>query len=212
MYLTHGVNLWFYLLGTGKVGFDSSIVEIGCGCGRRTHLLRDFETNGVRFNGQYLGIDIDNELLEWCRRNFDPERFDFFQSPHGSSAYRGAEVKTELRIPRDDNSTDLVFGTSVLTHLLEPEMSEYFSEASRILRPGRCLVMTCKCIDRNVKTFGNTYPHRIGNAYVQSSSTPEAAVAYESEFLLSFIKERGFSNAEILVGDGDIQHLLIATK
>ncbi|MDQ3877198.1 MAG: class I SAM-dependent methyltransferase, partial [Actinomycetota bacterium] len=86
-YLTKGLDLWLYLLSEQMCTFSSDIVEIGCGCGRRTHFMRDYNFHGRAYRGRYIGIDIDAELLQWCRENFDAERFQFFQATHPSTAY-----------------------------------------------------------------------------------------------------------------------------
>ncbi len=211
-YLTKGLDLWFYLLANDEVDFDSHIVEIGCGCGRRTHLLRHYAFHGQRYSGRYLGIDVDAQMIDWCKRHFDSERFEFVLSTHRSEAYSSNRENEWYRIPRKDESQSLVFGTSVLTHLLAEQVKNYFSEAARVLEPGRALVMTCKCIDLGSHDFGNTYRHRAGPAFVENPAIPEAAVAYESEFLLREAKTAGFSEVSILHADTDRQHTLIAHK
>ena len=95
------------------------VVELGVGCGRYARHIRDLSSYGTAYSGSYLGIDIDAEALEWCRRHFD-DRFEFVQSTHASSSYLNDRASTEaFRIPRDDASVDFVFGISVFSHLLE---------------------------------------------------------------------------------------------
>jgi SAM-dependent methyltransferase len=214
MYLRQGAPFWMYAFAQGWVDLNSDIVEIGVGCGRRAFHLRDLEVNGARYEGRYLGIDIDRELLDWCRANFD-DRFDFVQSTHRSSTYRNSDaVDDYYRIDRESGSIDFVMGTSVLTHLLEPQLRNYLEEGARVLRPGRVLAMSCFCVDRPSVTYGDrhVWKHKIGNAFVVSKQQPEAAVGYESHFLCAVAREAGFSEAMIMAGPHDTQHLLICRK
>jgi SAM-dependent methyltransferase len=213
MYLTRGLDLWLFLLATGEVSLDSDIIEIGCGCGRRTHLLRDFNFHGLRYSGHYTGIDIDAEMLDWCRNHFDPERFEFRQSTHTTQAYENdIAVASYYSLPAADDSIDLVFGTSVLTHLLEEELVNYFIESHRVLKEGSAMVMTCKCLDLAPDLRGNTYRYQIGNAYVENEQVPQMAVGYEEKFILETCRREGFSSARIYHQPGDVQQTLVARK
>lgn len=215
VYLTRGINEWMYLLSSGLVSFDSDILEIGSGCGRRTHLLRDFRFHGKRYTGRYIGVDIDPEMLSWCRAHFDSERFGFVESTHASEAYgMNLEQRTVdyYRLPVDDGAVDLVFGTSVFTHLLEEQVVNYLQESFRVLRTGGHVMMSCKLLDLDPDTRGNRYAHRIGSAYVEDRERPEAAVAYESGYMLAQVEAAGFTDVELHHAPGDIQQAFIAHK
>jgi SAM-dependent methyltransferase len=213
-YLTEGYAQWMVALSRGYVSFDSSIVEIGCGIGRRTHIMRDFRFKDVQFTGNYLGIDVDKDMVDWCKKNFD-DRFEFVLSSHATDTYQSAEAEKDkyYTIPRDDNSVDYVFSNSLVTHLLEFEVRNYFSEAARILKPGQSMMMSVFAIDKKPAKLNDryTFSHRIGPAYVESIEVPEAAVAYQSEWLIETAKECGFSSAEVMAAPTDVQHMLVAT-
>ena len=214
LHLRQGVDFWLYAATRGWYDLDSDIVEIGVGCGRRAFHLRDLRLSDATFAGTYLGIDIDAALLDWCRANFD-DRFAFAQSTHSSTSYRNdAAAPGAYRIPRDDASADFVFGTSVLTHLLEDEVRNYLAEAARILRPGRTLAMTCFALDLVPATMGDrhTFRHRVGNAHVESLAQPTAAVAYEAAFLEQAARDSGFDEVRIMHDPADVQHVLVCTR
>ena len=196
-------NFWYNAFAAGIVKFDANIVDIGCGCGRFAHHLRDY-TFGIddeRYTGMYTGIDIDDELLEWDRKNFPAENFKFLKSSNRSTVYSsdgdGAE---RYRMPIDDESQDFVFSASLFTHLLEDDLLNYIEEAYRVLRPGGTMQMTVFCIDlmREQRRLGGrfTFEHRIGNAHVESRQYPEAAVAFGREFLINSARGVGFRPAE----------------
>lgn len=214
-YKTAATNFWMYCLAEGIISWDSTIVDIGVGCGRFAHLLRDLDFLGKRFSGTYYGIDIDEELLAWCRNNFDSERFKFFHSTHQSKSYlnkSGSDGFVEL--PLEADTADLVFSTSLYSHLLEPEARNYTSEAFRVLKPGGTSMMSVFCLDYPPPTYGNrhTFSHKMGNAYVESLAQPEAAVAYEEKFLVSMCREVGFSESEIRTAPGLWQPRLTSVK
>jgi predicted SAM-dependent methyltransferase len=111
-------------------------------------------------------------------------------------------------MPLDNESQDFVFSTSLFTHLLEDELVNYVRETYRVLRPGGVMQMTVFCIDmmREQGTLGGrfTFRHKAGNAYIESRRYPEAAVAFEREFLLGVASQIGFSSAEVIAGGQDI--------
>src|ERR1700733_5641561 len=61
-YLRQAEAFWLYCFENGFVTSDSIIVDIGCGCGRFAHHLRDYKFKNSRWTGTYLGVDIDREL------------------------------------------------------------------------------------------------------------------------------------------------------
>jgi len=208
-------DFWMHAFHSGLCRLDSTIVDIGCGCGRYAHPLRDYRFKSERFTGKYIGVDIDEEMLAWCRRNYDAERFSFYQSNHASKAYRGAaNGNSHYHLPVADESADFVFSTSLFTHVLEEQLGNYCQESFRALRPGGRMVMTCFSMDHPPPTYGgrHTFRHRIANAYVESLEVPEAAVAYTEEFLFAAAQEAGFRTAEILEAPGDWQPMLLCRK
>jgi SAM-dependent methyltransferase len=112
------------------------VVEFGCGCGRIARALKE-----PWFQGSYVGVDIDDEMLEYCRENFPSERFKFVRSPHKSTIYSATNPYNEkLTIGYDlhiaePNSTDFVYAFTLYTHLMEKEISDYLNDTYRILRP-----------------------------------------------------------------------------
>ncbi len=207
-------DFWFYALSQSWVTTDSKIVDIGCGCGKFAHHWRDYEFNGSRFSGKYIGIDIDPELLGWCRRHFDAERFEFYLSSHASKVYHEAGEGRQYTIPIDANTVDFVFSSSLFTHLLEPELINYMTESHRVLQAGGIMAMNCFLMDYPPPTFGgrHTFGFKIGNAFVESMKLPEAAVAFESRFLFSLAEQVGFQSSRLVTGPNTGKPLLVCHK
>ena len=214
-YLNEARDFWTHAFHAGLLRLDSTIVDIGCGCGRFAHPLRDYQFKYETFSGRYIGIDIDEEMLNWCRSNFDRTRFEFYRSEHASKTYNTKGIaRAYYALPLQDESVDFVFSSSLFTHLLEAEMLNYYGESFRVLKPGCSMAMFCFSMDHPPPTMGNrhTFEFRVGNARVQTLAMPEAAVAYEEEFLFQSAREIGFRTAEMLVGPEDWQPVLLCKK
>jgi SAM-dependent methyltransferase len=210
-------SFWMYCLSQGYITPNSSIIDIGCGCGRYAHSLRDYEFKQSRFTGRYLGVDIDQEQLKWCSENFDAPRFRFVHSTHASKSYNTTGSSQSVRLPEEDQSVDFVFSNSLLTHLLETELRNYLQETFRVLKPGGHMLMTCFCLDYPPATMGSrhTFSHPIENAWVESLEVPEAAVAYTEAFFLETAKGIGFRSAKIIgvvPNTGEIQSIFLTEK
>jgi SAM-dependent methyltransferase len=214
-YLNEAKDFWIHALHSGLCRLDSRILDIGCGCGRFAQYLRDYRFKRETFSGKYIGIDIDEEMLQWCRRNFDSERFEFHRSDHASKAYNArGSTRGDYVLPVTDETVDFVFSTSLFTHLLEKELVNYCEESYRVLKPNCFMAMFCFSVDHPPPTFGDrhTFQFKMGNAHVESMSVPEAAVAYEEEFLFRVANEAGFRTVEVLVGPEDWQPMLLCRK
>jgi len=213
-YYTGALSFWLYCFSRGWVTMDSTIVDIGCGCGKFAYHFRDYEFNGSRFSGKYIGIDIDPEPLAWCRNHFDSERFEFHLSSHASKVYAGTGAGEAYTLPIGSGTVNFVFSSSLFTHLLEPELVNYMAESHRVLAPGGIMAMNCFLMDYPPPTFGgrHTFAHKMGNAFVESVRLPEAAVAFESKFLLDLADKVGFRSSELVTGANTGKPLLVCTK
>ncbi len=214
-YVAGASKFWLATALDGLWTMDSTILDIGCGCGRYAHLLRDFKYQGQKFRGRYIGIDIDEEALGWCRRHFDSDRFTFIDSTHSSVSYNVNHDKNiYYRVDIPNESVDFVYSTSLFTHLLEKELINYLKESFRLLKPGKTMNMSVFCLDYPPPTYGSrhTFSHMLGNAFVESLRQPEAAVAYHEDFLIGASKDVGFSDAHILNAPGDWQPVLRCRK
>jgi SAM-dependent methyltransferase len=205
-YLEVGYSFWLQWLSRGYVTDRSDILEIGCGCGRIAHHLR-----GEWFTGTYIGVDIDQELLNWDSSNFPPNKFKFVSSSHTSATYSAGVAKEGSQFTFPDNwEKDFIYSTSLYTHLLERELINYTNESFRVLRRGGTMFMTFFCLDSVELGKRWTFQHKIGEAYVESMKYPEAAVAYSRKYIQEMCQSVGFSNVSVIESKG--QSSLICTK
>jgi SAM-dependent methyltransferase len=129
---------------SARLGYTKSsrIVDIGCGLGRlATGMLAEFG------DVEYLGIDANEEFVRWCRENIEKYHpsFQFAHLDMANELYNPAGTLdgSELRLPVDNNSVDIVYLWGVFTNMLPQHVEAYVREIGRILRPqGRCFLTT----------------------------------------------------------------------
>jgi ubiquinone/menaquinone biosynthesis C-methylase UbiE len=102
---------------------DAYLIDVGCGSGRLTKPLAEY------LDGRYLGLDVEQELVEFARAAVDRPKWRF-------------EVTDGTRIPEQDGQADMVCFFSVFTHLLYEESYRYLGEAQRVLKPGGRIVFS----------------------------------------------------------------------
>jgi ubiquinone/menaquinone biosynthesis C-methylase UbiE len=179
---------------------DEKILEIGSGIGRMAIPLTKF----LSAEGSYVGIDIVNEGIEWCRKKITPlfPNFTFFNSDIYNYQYnaKGRYRAGEYRFPFADASFDFVFLTSVFTHMLPADVDHYLAEISRVLRPGgRCLI-TYFLIDDSVREALAKGNHHMKYAYedclVIDPRMPEASIAHPEKRIRELYLKYGLAIVE----------------
>jgi SAM-dependent methyltransferase len=209
-FLQMGAWTWLSFMSRRYCSFNSDVVELGCGCGRIAWPLKD-----PWFEGTYLGVDIDTEMIEYCRHNFPAGRFQFLLSPHRSNTYSAtngtARGDRNLGfLVADPDSKDFVYSISLYSHLLEEEFADYLRESFRILRSGGCMYLTFFCMEDVQLGQRWTFAHRRGNAFIENMDLPEAAVAYHKAYVVEMAKSLGFR--EITIIPRAVQSVLVARK
>jgi SAM-dependent methyltransferase len=215
-FLVHARDFWMFVFTEGLADATSNILDIGSGCGRWAHWLRDYNFRGRRFTGTYVGVDIDAEAIAWCEKHYDPEHFRFHHSTHSSVSYKQQGEASHYRVPETDGTMDLVVSNSLLTHVLEAELETYIRESYRVLKPGGAIMHSHFNLDYPPASYGtrHTFQHTVGNARVESMEQPEAAVAYRTDYLFKVCRDIGFTDCEIVHMAGGAQHqpILLAKK
>lgn len=107
------------------------ILDLGCGSGKMARFF--VYIPGVR----YLGLDVYQPAIYWCNREFTrfADRFRFEHLDVVSELYNptGTMQGTNVRLPVDDASMDVVICGSLFTHLPEPVFRHYLAELRRCL-------------------------------------------------------------------------------
>lgn len=185
---------------------DHAVLEPGCGTGRMARPLTEYLDAG----GTYDGFDVVREAIDTCVEEIGREHPNFrFQhvDVHNRVYNKNGTLDPEsFEFPYEDGSFDLVFLTSVFTHMRPPEVRHYMDEIRRVLRPtGRSLMTFFLLNAESLAAIeaGDTkrkFQHEGEGYRYDIPGRPEAAVAYREEDALSLIEDAG------LALDGEVHH------
>src|SRR5665213_183998 len=101
---------------------EDEVLDLGCGCGR----IAVHFTASQR--GEYHGLDIMNPMVEWCRAQITTRfpNFHFHHADLENTLYRGGtENAATFKFPFSDSKFNVVFATSLFTHLLPDSATNY---------------------------------------------------------------------------------------
>lgn len=198
------------LAGRGVLTPDSTVLELGCGCGRNAVAIKQFLSE----RGTYHGQDVDGEMIAWCKANLADSRTRFDHANVFSKVYNPGGVSSkDYRFPVEDGSVSLVFAVSVFSHLLYADAEHYVRECARSLAPGGYLHMTLFVLDYLKGRLGDrwTFSHELDRCFVDSLRYPEAAVAFELETMRALLGAHGLTIVDTYHADRP-QQTLIARK
>lgn len=186
---------------------DDRILDLGCGFGRAAVPL----TKYLSAEGSYEGLDIMSEGIKWCQNKITPRHpnFNFQQADIYNSVYYpfGKSQAANYTFPYLSASFDVVFLTSVFTHMLPADVRRYLLEIQRVLKPGGQCMITCFLlndpslilISQGKSTI--ELPYEFENYRVLSKDQPEATIAYDEAFFRNLCTMEGLSiKADIVYG------------
>jgi ubiquinone/menaquinone biosynthesis C-methylase UbiE len=202
------------------------VLDIGSGIGRIAIPLTEF----ISSKGSYDGLEIVEQGIAWCDTRITTKypQFRFTHADVFNSFYNpdGQYKAEDYRFPYPDQSFDLVFLTSVFTHMLPAEVEHYLQEIYRVLKPGgRCFASffilnktSRSLIDSNKSTFKFAFGDDVFR--VNDLTHKEAAVAFDEAYLRAMfdrakLKIKGdvyFGRWSGLADGYDFQDFVISTK
>jgi len=113
---------------------QSTILDIGCGPGRLPIGILKVLGN-VK---EYVGFDVDKEKIDWCQKHIslNNQNFKFKFINVKSERYNptGNIAQSKFQLPLQENSFDIIYLSSVFTHLLVDDIKAYLQEFSRLLK------------------------------------------------------------------------------
>lgn len=165
-------------------GLDcSSVLDIGCGCGRVARRM----AMQARPPLEYLGVDLNLTMAGWCKANLARPGWDF---KHVDVYNRGLNPSGPHRrapLPAPSGHFSLAVAWSVFTHILEADVEFNLGEAARCLRPGGWLVSTWFLFDREVFPFLQEFQHSL----YCNVDDPTNAVVYDKAFVKKLFEDAG---------------------
>jgi len=187
-----------YLIRAADLTPNCDVLEVGCGVGRIAQMVAHYLAPSAR----YEGFDIVDKFIDWCGRTITAHapNFRFRKVDLHNKFYNpgGTLQSSDFRFPYDDESFDVVYLTSVFTHMMAPDVRHYIDEFQRVLRPGGRCVSTCFMLNPETEALiaqgksAQPLSHQFGETYATDPNVPEAVSGFQESQLLQWYKERGF--------------------
>jgi ubiquinone/menaquinone biosynthesis C-methylase UbiE len=185
---------------------NERMLDIGCGCGLIALNLIEHHS----FTGQYLGVDIHQPSIQWCRGTISRSypNFTFAHIDVKNQMYNpnGAALAETFEFPFPDKSFDFILLKSVFTHLRPEELDNYLKEIARLLSErGRCLA-TFFLLNPAQEALAKAGKNKLNFQYggelwrYAYKNTPEAAIAYQETSLKDMLRRRRLSVKSLYYG------------
>jgi SAM-dependent methyltransferase len=201
-----GLEFLDYFVDFGNLLADDVVLDLGCGTGRMAIPLQRF----LAGNGRYIGVDVDAQLIDWCKENIQAQdrRFEFVHLPARNNLYNpdGRVETTEVALPILESSISFAFATSVLTHLRAAHAAHYLRELGRVLRPNGRLLITAFLMDAasldavQTSTADLVFRALDSEMWTTDVALPEKAVGFRRETLNRWAAAGGLAPATQLRG------------
>jgi SAM-dependent methyltransferase len=152
-------------------------------------------------DGVYHGVDIVKPMVDWCKANISTRvpNFYFHHADLSNTLYRVEGESAEGYVfPFADGTFDVIFATSVFTHLVVGSANQYAKEVARLPKPraGRALLTFFLTNDKyrsRLKTLGMDFPYQFDGYSVANKANPEAVVAYEEADASAMLRNASLS-------------------
>jgi ubiquinone/menaquinone biosynthesis C-methylase UbiE len=176
---------------------NSTVLEIGSGYGRVAVALTEL----ICPPGRYDGVEIVKKAVDWCSNEITPH-FPNFRFHHAdvSNPYARSEngqSASSYLLPFEDNTYDVVYLTSVFTHMRPGEIRAYLNEISRVLKPqGKCFItyyLINNFVEEQIASKRATqyFRYDFGDFLSTHKRTPEHAISVSESLIRRFYEEAG---------------------
>jgi SAM-dependent methyltransferase len=122
---------------------NNAILDVGCGSG----LLGIASEPFLGDQGRYVGLDVSQPEIAFCREHYPAERYEFIHCESSHPIYAPFQKPARAEWNLEHDSFDLLLALSVWTHLNEENAIFYIKEVRRVLRPGAKAILTFYILD-----------------------------------------------------------------
>ncbi len=158
---------------------NKRILDWGCGPGRIIRHLPNIVNNGCEF----FGTDYNKKSIEWCSKNLT-----------GISFNNNSLI---AQLPYDNEFVDVIYGTSIFTHLSEQLHYDWYNELYRVLKPKGIMLLTTQGDNFKVKLTDSELKKYNENQLVVRGNVKEGHRTYSAFHPKAFMQQL-FNNVEIL--------------
>lgn len=184
------------------------VLDMGCGSGRVAMHLVDYLADG----GTYHGIDVVKSSIDWCRNayagfgNFHYQHADLYSEFYNP---KGPVKAEEYRFPFEDSSLDLVWSSSLFTHMLIAAVDNYLGEMARTLKQGGRIWNSYLLLDEVSEPLvhgaprndGRRMEHKVDGGRIGYPDKPEWVVSLYKDRILALHEKHGFEIMEVILTD-----------
>jgi SAM-dependent methyltransferase len=204
-FVATGDEFLAHFVALGGLRPGERVLDAGCGIGRMARPLAGYLDDA----GSYDGFDVNADGIAWCEPRYrDRPNFRFVLADIRNDVYNpgGSLAAAEYRFPYDDDAFDLVFATSLFTHLVTAETLRYLDEVARVLAPGARALLTFFVLDETSRALIDSGRSALAfapfddHSAVVDQQLPEAAIAYDEAWLLEALAARGLRDVAIHPG------------
>ncbi|MBK7028526.1 MAG: class I SAM-dependent methyltransferase [Bacteroidales bacterium] len=224
-YVRQGQKFLDYFKTYGGLKPEHHVLDVGCGIGRMAYPMTRYLTE----QGSYDGFDIVKDGIDWCNKNISVQypnfRFlhiDLYNQLYNTQTRSSAD---NFRFPYPDESFNFVFLTSVFTHMMPSEVSHYFNEISRVMKPGGTCFASFFLLNDESEALLKQQPTHMnfpidkGFYRLHSSRVNTANIAFKEEWVKDEVKKSGLAMNSIHYGGWcprkeflDYQDIIICSK
>ncbi len=205
-FVSAGESIKDQLVELGGLQPSHRVLDVGCGMGRVAVPLTQY----LGEKGSYEGFDIVKSAINWCSQKIQSQypNFGFTHIDLKNDLYnlRTDREAKDFVFPYSDNEFDMVFLTSVFTHMVLADVENYLEQIHRVLKPGGKCFATFFLMNEEAENLMKSsgkfmFSTALDHHYLFHAKVKEANVAYEEMHLVEeMIGSRGFAMDQIQYG------------